>query len=514
MVASSARLRTAPALAWLSLSLAVLLFAVPPARAFRGTGRRSLVRAQALITQRASTLQESRELAEMDPVDRLVEALEALGEAEALSTSPREDELIQNYYRAAYNRLGEQYAARKDYASAVWALESAIERGGEENAILHFNLGVYRSQAGDPYGASSALERARDLTEDPGQLKTVRRLLIREYFRLGELNDSSGFGYAIDEIEAALADAAGDFGLLMLLGRAHLLRGDQEEALQAWDRARRVGTLSEAQMAEYAKVRDSLSVKTKKEFVRDESQHFIVEFDDDRHAGLAQRLLDLLEEAHAILGTRYGVRPSGGQKLFVSVYTSDQFSLAVKVPWAAGVQQANRIDLKLHPELSFEQLRDTVHHEYVHHLIHLRAGQRHVPSWLNEGLAMLAETSLDTRPFARALGQAITRGQLLSLETLSKGFVGLPSEQVLLAYAQGYGFTRALVERHGQERLLAVLDALAEAQPFEMAFRERVGAPLVDEYQRWVGQMKERLQSRRHRSGEGQPSAGDLPRTR
>ncbi len=102
-------------------------------------------------------------------------------------------------------------------------------------------------------------------------------------------------------------------------------------------------------------------------------------------------------------------------------------------------------------------------HEITHLMIHelvTLEGYRHVPNWLNEGLATVNE-QLPTPEYALALEEARERGQLLPLEELCVPFSPDP-RTAILSYAQSASVVTYVRETHGAEGIRRLLSAYAD----------------------------------------------------
>jgi hypothetical protein len=102
-------------------------------------------------------------------------------------------------------------------------------------------------------------------------------------------------------------------------------------------------------------------------------------------------------------------------------------------------------------------------HEITHLMIYelvTPEGYKHVPDWLNEGLATTHE-QLPTPEYALALEEARDMGQLLSLEELCVPFSPDP-RTALLSYAQSASVVTFIREKYGAESVRQLLSAYAD----------------------------------------------------
>lgn len=119
-----------------------------------------------------------------------------------------------------------------------------------------------------------------------------------------------------------------------------------------------------------------------------------------------------------------------------------------------------------------EELERVLSHELTHALVRAIA-PRHVPTWLNEGLAVLFEPEGRHRA-ERELAGAADR---LSADVLSGSFAGLSSGRARLAYAQSAVAVHKLIELAGASQVVALLEDLTRGEPLQAAFERRVLMP-------------------------------------
>jgi Peptidase MA superfamily len=135
---------------------------------------------------------------------------------------------------------------------------------------------------------------------------------------------------------------------------------------------------------------------------------------------------------------------------------------------------------------------NAVEHELAHVVVGnmVSACYSRLPTWLSEGLAMVAEGGIDSESQAM-LDQALADDSFYPVRAMSDGFTEDPSG-ASLAYAQSYSIVTFLLKQYGRERLLDLLaasqagsspdSALMEVYGFDMdgldrAWRGWIGAP-------------------------------------
>ena len=117
-------------------------------------------------------------------------------------------------------------------------------------------------------------------------------------------------------------------------------------------------------------------------------------------------------------------------------------------------------------------------HEFCH-VVTLNKSRNRMPRWLSEGISVYEETQRDAR-----WGQAMNvryRAMLLGddftpLSQLSGAFLNPPSGLHLqFAYFESSLAVRFLIEQHGIEKLLKVLESLGDGQAINAALTEHIG---------------------------------------
>lgn len=132
--------------------------------------------------------------------------------------------------------------------------------------------------------------------------------------------------------------------------------------------------------------------------------------------------------------------------------------------------------------------RRALTHEVAHQLIyqmtaHPTLGSR-VPTWLNEGLAVVAEG--DTEPTSRRLlDDAISGDTLPTLRALSAPFSARDGHLAGVAYAAAESAVRFMLDAYGPERMRTLLLALGEGLSPEEAAQRAYGRSLDEIEDAW-----------------------------
>lgn len=115
---------------------------------------------------------------------------------------------------------------------------------------------------------------------------------------------------------------------------------------------------------------------------------------------------------------------------------------------------------------------ETFRHEFGH-ILNAAAGESalvHLPSWIDEGLAVHAQAEND---FDGSFRSAIRRGELLPFNRLSRA----PSDpnDTLLFYGQSHAMVLFLLEKYGHPKLAELMSLTAGGTRFDIAFEQTYG---------------------------------------
>ncbi len=209
---------------------------------------------------------------------------------------------------------------------------------------------------------------------------------------------------------------------------------------------------------------------------------------------MARQLLDAAVAGASRLRDELGPLPDDPVHLYIYDSTAAMRDAILFEPqWTGGMAFAEHRTIILGiGESDLEWGLNAVEHELAHVIVGnlVSACYSRLPTWLSEGLAMVAEGGLDAES-QRLLDQALQDDTFYPVRALSDGFTEDPGG-ASLAYAQSYSLVTYLLEAHGRERLLALLDAaqagsrpdaaLAEVYGFDTdgldrAWRKWIGAP-------------------------------------
>ena len=139
------------------------------------------------------------------------------------------------------------------------------------------------------------------------------------------------------------------------------------------------------------------------------------------------------------------------------------------------------------------QMQQYIPHELTHLILYKKMGPQgyaYLPTWLNEGLA----SHFEQRPeaaYAVALEKARNEGDLIPLSILSSPFYSMPTEKIILAYAESQSVTAYLQQTYGWSAIRALLDAYTDGLDYSQGVEKALNttlAKLERDWQVWLEQ--------------------------
>lgn len=365
----------------------------------------------------AAFVQENNRAVKLLQEGRFVEGVKLLKQAREKQPY---DETVRRNLRIAYAEAGRQLVQGRRFKEAVKLLEEA--QGFDDSERSYWVLRGYALLRLQQYDEAEV-----ELLEAQGMGEPEARI---DYL-LGQIYyDTDRMYEALDTLEAAASSAPDDHEITQML----------------------------------EKVRRELSVE--REMEKEYGGHFVISFEGGRNAAIGGQVLDALEEAYNWVGSRLDHYPE--QRIPVILYSRRQFGELTDSPqWAGGLYDG-KIRLPVGGMTSVDApVRGLLYHEYMHVVVRDMTGGN-VPTWLNEGLAEMAERQVVERALV-ALPDARQHDALLPLTTLEHSFGKFDGAQAALAYEQSYAVVRFLVEGYGWHMLHDLLLALGERLPIAQA---------------------------------------------
>ncbi len=296
----------------------------------------------------------------------------------------------------------------------------------------------------------------------------------------GEIRRGLGYAYyrtnnpeqARANLERAVKQGAGDAETYLTLGRLHLDRHDQTHALAMLEQAVAAGADQPGLADTIARLKRDAAAEA--DYHALGSSHFVIKIEGREDTEAARTVLNALEDAYRRIGARFAYYPL--ERLEVVLYPDQTFREVTGSPhWSGGIYDG-RIKMPIGGlARGSERLARTVRHEYAHAAI-VTLSKGKAPVWLNEGLAQVAEETVDDGRTNR-LRMALTGGGLLSLGELEGGFTRFDRDQASLAYSQAYFAAKYLLDQKGGYNVRRLLEAMATADTVDAAFRQALGMP-------------------------------------
>ncbi len=159
--------------------------------------------------------------------------------------------------------------------------------------------------------------------------------------------------------------------------------------------------------------------------------------------------------------------------------------------WTGGLAYAdhNIVIIGIAPD-QIDWGKRTQAHELTHVLVgHLTFScLSDIPTWLQEGLAVYGEGGPE--PASRKqLDTAITDNQLMAVRTLSGNFSEDPGKADL-SYSESYSVVNFLIDRYGQEKMIALLRALRDGATVDDALKSIYGFDIEGFEDAWRAYVK------------------------
>jgi len=119
--------------------------------------------------------------------------------------------------------------------------------------------------------------------------------------------------------------------------------------------------------------------------------------------------------------------------------------------------------------------QDIARHEIAHIVVRQAlSGPFDIPDWLNEGLAVFAQS----QPLSgqrQAIEDAIRSGQVLSVRSLSSASAGALGDRVFLYYGQSWSLVKFLIETYGEQKLADLFRAFDDGATTNVALEQVYG---------------------------------------
>jgi hypothetical protein len=132
------------------------------------------------------------------------------------------------------------------------------------------------------------------------------------------------------------------------------------------------------------------------------------------------------------------------------------------------------------PESSYHQ---SLVHELLHLLLHERLGNREMPRWLEEGMAIFYAEHAEYEKMS-ALARAHATGSLIPLEEIDR-VLEFQQNRAQLAYQQSFSAVRYLLSVYDVEALRSIIAGVAAGQEMDSLFIRATGSTMAGFEEEW-----------------------------
>ena len=380
---------------------------------------------------------------------------------------------------ATHNQRGVELSAQGRHREAIAELEKAL-RLAPSHPVVRQNL----ARAHGNHGA--VLLQQRVFKDAGAQYQAAVELVPKEsQFHMGLGLAFLGLqetDRAVDALRQAQGLNPDEVRVYRLLGEAYYHRGDIRDALNTWEEGLRIRPGDRELEGLIARAEGERKVY--EEYKRRSGHHFTVRYVGEVREDLGREILEILERAYEEVG--YDLNHYPRHEVEVVVYSDADFLVVTDLPaWVGGVfdERGGRIRIPIRGIKQAADLQALLYHEYTHVVIRDISGGR-VPTWLNEGLALIEQRSpMDGE--VDLVRQLAAQERLPSLRTLVEPFVRLSSSKAVVNYAVSYAATKFLVERWSLWDVQGLVRRLGEGVSLDGAFEEATRLTLAEFEREW-----------------------------
>ena len=352
--------------------------------------------------------------------------------------------------------------ADEDVDGARQRIEQGLARAPGQRSLLALRATTVQLK-GDMTAAER--ERAAILAEAPhyADVHAIAGGVLDRLRRYPECAVAYRAALALDPEHAQAANA---------LGLSYMRDGQEEEAKEWLDRG---FALDPFNIRTYNM---RLLVDKLAGYKRFETEHFVIKLDEPDLA-FAPLLAPYLEKVYADLCPRFGFTPE--RKTTVEVFPEKDLLSArlIGLPGIEGIPAAcfGSVIAMDSPRLWKGNInwQTVLRHEFGHVLALTRTAKQ-VPFWFTEGLSVVLEDQAPTLASDRIARWALAEDELIPFTALNHGFTRPKTMmQRSLAYYQSAFAVRRLIDRHGFDAALGMLDEYAAGRTNAVAIERRLG---------------------------------------
>lgn len=212
---------------------------------------------------------------------------------------------------------------------------------------------------------------------------------------------------------------------------------------------------------------------------------------DDSFAGA---LMDAVQGALSQLAASTGATLENPASIYVYASAADlQGSMIFPEQWTGGAAFTGYgiITIGITPDAAgLNWGKGAIAHELTHLVVNQLTFNPYnsLPTWLDEGLAMVSEGPLDTE-FTDALSQAEKNNSLISIRSLASPFSAI-TEESILSYAESDEVVNYLINKYGRDKMLELLDAFQQGSGYDEALEKVYGFDMDGLNVAWQASLK------------------------
>jgi tetratricopeptide (TPR) repeat protein len=318
---------------------------------------------------------------------------------------------------------------------------------------------IFLTRQGNPEGALDLYRHAlRIAPNDLALTLAMAYLLVKQTY----------YNEAVSLLLPAKDQHAKVAAIPLLLGSAYYAQDDLDRAIAEWKRS--------LELQDDPRLREALEKAEKEQsvagsYLEFRSEHFLVRYEGRETEGLVRDLVNTLEVAFRDLSLELDYNPH--ETIIVLLYSDQAFrDITRSAGWVGALNDGKiRVPVSglsaMTPELA-RVLRHELTHSFVRQITVGRC-----PTWFNEGLAQLMEGAT-TASLGSPLAKAFTANKIPSFAALEPSFMGLPPDQIALAYGKSLAALEYLRETRGMAGIRRLLKLIAANPDMDSLFQSEL----------------------------------------
>lgn len=391
--------------------------------------------------------------------DNYSKALEILKELQSDYPSL---EYLKRWWANYYSTLAQNFRKKNNFYKSVIHFEKAFKYDPNERNLSHLANAYMENR--QFFDATNLLE------SNPQYVSEKNKIKYKKHIALG-YEKMENFEGAIYQTKQLINMEPKNSAHWSNLAKYYLKNNQATDASDALQRLRQLRPLnnSEKQMKRQAEQKEKVSNNVNTAI----SSSFEVQIDKEKYRKHLPIILNYLDEAYIELGRILDFYPRN--KTRVNILTDQNYAHISGSKSSIGMRTLNsdEIYIRLNKSNNFDQpskLRNTIWHEYNHHLIVLKTKNLgDIPRWFMEGIAMYLEPeelSVKDHKIIQSLakGKALFTGK--SLPVHMSGYQMYLMARSMVEYLDNQGYLNEIVIN---------LDHLTFSYSFSELFQEITG---------------------------------------